>query len=361
MPKDNDSAFSKPLLTWFKQHGRHDLPWQQPREAYRVWLSEIMLQQTQVQTVIPYFERFITEFPNLQALAKASQDEVLHQWTGLGYYARARNLHKTAQLIVEQYNAEFPQNYDDILALPGIGPSTAAAILAQAFDQPYAILDGNVKRVLTRFYAISGWPGKKKIETQLWDIARQHTPEHSAANYTQAIMDLGATVCTRSKPNCKTCPVNLHCRAYKQGNPCDYPTPKKRASLPERKTTMLLLQNAKGEILLQQRPAQGIWGNLWSLPEIEPADSITEISRQRFACEVETSLKLPAFRHTFSHFHLDIQPIHCKVSTHTQCVMDSDRLVWYKCVPPNEQNRADKRGLPGPVKKLLETTMEKNP
>ncbi len=355
MPKNNDSAFSKPLLTWFKQHGRHDLPWQQPRNAYRVWLSEIMLQQTQVQTVIPYFERFIKEFPNLQALAKASQDEVLHQWTGLGYYARARNLHKTAQLIVEQHNAEFPQDYDDILALPGIGPSTAAAILAQAFDQPHAILDGNVKRVLTRFYAISGWPGKKKIETQLWDIARQHTPDHSATDYTQAIMDLGATVCTRSKPGCKTCPISPHCSAHKQGNPCDYPTPKKRASLPVRKTTMLLLQNTKGEILLQQRPAQGIWGNLWSLPELDKTENINQISQQHYACKVETSTRLTPFRHTFSHFHLDIQPIHCRVSTHTQCVMDSGSQVWYKCDP------ADKRGLPGPIKKLLEATLEKKP
>ncbi|VAW97122.1 A/G-specific adenine glycosylase [hydrothermal vent metagenome] len=361
MSKNTNIDFSKSLLTWFKQHGRHDLPWQQPREAYRVWLSEIMLQQTQVQTVIPYFERFINEFPSLQSLAKASQDEVLHQWTGLGYYARARNLHKTAQIIVEQHGAKFPQDYDDILALPGIGPSTAAAILAQAFDLPHAILDGNVKRVLTRFHTISGWPGKKKIEVQLWDIARQHTPNHSAADYTQAIMDLGATVCTRSKPSCKACPMSASCAAYKQGNPGDYPTPKKRASLPVRKTTMLLLQNIKGEILLQQRPAQGIWGNLWSLPEIDDSESASQISRQQFACEVETSTPLSPFRHTFSHFHLDIQPIHCKVSTHTQCVMDSSKLVWYKCVPPDNQNRSDKRGLPGPVKKLLETTLEKNP
>ncbi len=361
MAENTNAAFSEHLLTWFKQHGRHDLPWQQPREVYRVWLSEIMLQQTQVATVIPYFERFIKAFPNLRALAKASQDEVLHQWTGLGYYARGRNLHKAAQIIVEQHSAEFPQEYNDILALPGIGPSTAAAILAQAFDQPNAILDGNVKRVLTRFHALRGWPGKKKIETQLWEMARQHTPNHSAADYTQAIMDLGATVCTRSKPGCKACPINTNCAAYKQGNPCDYPTPKKRASLPVRKTTMLLLQNTRGEILLQQRPAQGIWGNLWSLPEIDAAESASEISRQRFACEVETSIPLSPFRHTFSHFHLDIQPIHCKVSTHTQCVMDSSRLVWYKCVPPNKQSKTDKRGLPGPVKKLLETTLEKTP
>ena len=353
-------SFSKSLLSWFKQHGRHDLPWQQPREAYRVWLSEIMLQQTQVQTVIPYFERFIQAFPDLSALAKAQQDEVLHHWTGLGYYARARNLHKTAQILVEQYAAEFPQDYNSLLALPGIGPSTAAAILAQAFNLPNAILDGNVKRVLTRFHAISGWPGKKEIENQLWALSRQHTPDHSAADYTQAIMDLGATVCTRSKPDCKNCPIRSDCSAYQQGNPCAYPTPKKRSSLPVRKTTMLLLQKTNGAVLLQQRPAQGIWGNLWSLPEIEESDCVHQISQQRFGCEVEKSTKLPAFRHTFSHFHLDIQPLKCVVSTHTQCVMDSDRLVWYKCDPAKNNANQAKRGLPGPVKKLLETMMENN-
>jgi len=355
--KSMSSSFSKRLLTWFKTHGRHDLPWQQPREAYRVWLSEIMLQQTQVQTVIPYFERFIAEFPNLPTLANASQDEVLHQWTGLGYYARARNLHKAAQYIVEQHNAVFPQDYDSVLALPGIGPSTAAAILAQAFDQPNAILDGNVKRVLTRFYAITGWPGKKIIENLLWEKARQLTPNHQAADYTQAIMDLGATVCTRAKPSCKSCPINTDCLAHAQDNPNDYPTPKKRSSLPIRKTTMLLLQNSEGDILLQQRPTQGIWGNLWSFPEIDESDNAAEISLQRFACKLESSTPLSPFRHTFSHFHLDIQPIQCQVSTHTQSVMESENQVWYKC-DPEKRNAADKRGLPGPVKKLLDSIME---
>ncbi len=358
MPQTSDT-FSKPLLKWFKQHGRHDLPWQHPREPYRVWLSEIMLQQTQVATVIPYFERFIAEFKNIKALAAASEDEVLHLWTGLGYYARARNLHKAAQTMVEQHGGHFPQNYEDILALPGIGPSTAAAILAQAFDQPHAILDGNVKRVLTRYHAISGWPGEKKIENQLWEIARQHTPDHSAADYTQAIMDLGATVCSRNKPACDTCPLQSNCMANNQGNPGDYPTPKKRSALPIKQTTMLILQNRRGEVLLQQRPAQGIWGKLWSLPEINEADETAEqISQQRFGCKVVSSSKLDPFRHTFSHFHLDIQPLICKVSTHTQSVMDSDSLVWYKCEPNNSKASQYKRGLPGPVKKLLDNLLE---
>jgi len=358
------TSFSNALLKWFKQCGRHDLPWQHPREPYRVWLSEIMLQQTQVQTVIPYFERFITEFNSISALASASQDEVLHLWTGLGYYARARNLHKAAQLIVEQHNGVFPDNYAEILALPGIGPSTAAAILAQAFGQPNAILDGNVKRVLTRFHAISGWPGEKKIENQLWEISKQHTPDHSAADYTQAIMDLGATLCRRGKPQCESCPVNTNCLAFKQGNVQDYPTSKKRTALPVKQTTMLLLQNTDGNVLLEQRPAQGIWGSLWSLPEIDDEDKANQISQQQYGCKIESSTKLDAFRHTFSHYHLDIQPLKCIVSTHTQCVMDSDNLVWYKCGPQyktqNKTSNADKRGLPAPVKILLDNLLETN-
>ncbi|MBN4080304.1 A/G-specific adenine glycosylase [Beggiatoa alba] len=352
MKAKTNPPFSAPLLAWFKQHGRHDLPWQHPREAYRVWLSEIMLQQTQVQTVIPYFKRFITAFPRLSSLANASQDEVLHLWTGLGYYARARNLHKAAQQILKTHAGRFPQQYADILDLPGIGPSTAAAILAQAFNQPAPILDGNVKRVLTRFHAIEGWPGNKKIESQLWELARQHTPDHSAADYTQAIMDLGATVCTRSQPNCRACPLSPHCRAFKKNNPGNYPTAKKRPPLPVKQTTMLLLQNSAGEILLQQRPAQGIWGNLWSFPEIENAKEALTICRQQFGCEIESNTALASFRHTFSHFHLDISPLHIKVSTYTHLIMDSDRQVWYKSDP------ADKRGLPGPVKKLLDNILE---
>lgn len=362
MQANKNATFSGLLLSWFKQYGRHDLPWQHPREAYRVWLSEIMLQQTQVQTVIPYFERFLNEFPTIGSLANATQDEVLHLWTGLGYYARGRNLHKAAQLIVEHHQGVFPENYNDILALPGIGPSTAAAILAQAMNQPHAILDGNVKRVLTRYHALSGWPGEKKIENQLWEIARKHTPDHSAADYTQAIMDLGATVCSRSKPKCEMCPIREGCSARKQGNPRDYPTPKKRTTLPVKQTVMLLLQNNEGEILLQQRPTQGIWGNLWSLPEIPPetseSEDIARISEQQFGCKVESSQALAAFRHTFSHYHLDIQPLQCVVSTHTQCVMDSDNLVWYKCAQANESNNTGKRGLPAPVKKLLNNLLE---
>lgn len=365
MPVNPSDKFSKPLLEWFKQHGRHDLPWQHPRDAYRVWLSEIMLQQTQVQTVIPYFERFIAEFKTIKALAKASEDEVLHLWTGLGYYARARNLHKAAQVIMAEHNGVFPQHYEHILALPGIGPSTAAAILAQAFDQPHAILDGNVKRVLSRYYAISGWPGEKKIENQLWQLSRQLTPNHSAADYTQAIMDLGASLCSRRKPQCENCPVQTHCVAFKQGNMQDYPTSKKRRQLPVKQTTMLLLQNKQGEVLLQQRPAQGIWGSLWSLPEIPPEqnnpDDIARISQQQYGCTLESSKNLAAFRHTFSHFHLDIQPLSCKVSTHTHCVMDSDRLVWYKCEPLDTQANSNKRGLPAPVKKLLDNLLENPP
>ena len=361
MSENTHTHFSQPLLNWFKEHGRHDLPWQHPREPYRVWLSEIMLQQTQVQTVIPYFERFTQAFPTITALANASQDEVLHHWTGLGYYARARNLHKAAQQIQNEHGGQFPDEYENILALPGIGPSTAAAIIAQAYNQPHAILDGNVKRVLTRYHAISGWPGEKKIENQLWKITRLHTPNHSAADYTQAIMDLGAILCKRSKPLCESCPIRRHCLAKRQGNPQDYPTSKKRSKLPIRQTVMLLLENKKGEVLLQQRPASGIWGGLWSLPEVESATAAEQAVQQLTGFSPESTTTLDNFRHTFSHFHLDIEALHCKVSINSHSVMDSDSLVWYKGQPastPQTSGITNKLGLPAPVKLLLENLME---
>ena len=212
----NSNDIAPSLLAWFEQHGRHDLPWQQPRTAYRVWISEIMLQQTQVSTVIPYFERFLQRFPDINRLAEADIDEVLHQWTGLGYYARARNLHKAAQHIRDQYAGRFPEKFEHVIALPGIGRSTAGAILAQAMNQRFAILDGNVKRVLTRLHTIEGWPGNKKVESQLWEIAESYTPQKDIVNYTQAIMDLGATVCKRSKPDCHLCPLATICSANAQ-------------------------------------------------------------------------------------------------------------------------------------------------
>lgn len=339
--------FSQRLLTWYKQHGRHELPWQHDRSLYRVWISEIMLQQTQVATVIPYFERFMARFPDARALADAEQDEVLHLWTGLGYYARARNLHKAAQVIRDEYSDQFPQDFDAVLALPGIGRSTAGAILAQALNQRHVILDGNVKRVLSRLFAIEGWPGKKEIENRLWEIAESLTPAQQLTDYTQAIMDLGATVCAR-KSNCPDCPVIDLCEAHRQEQVSNYPTPKKRKTLPVKETKMLVLQNDEGNILLQQRPPSGIWGGLWSLPECSD-ENIERWCQQQLGVLVAKPQTQAVFRHTFSHFHLDITPVHIKVKALTNQVMEADRGLWYNTQQP------ESLGLPAPVVNILKS------
>jgi A/G-specific adenine glycosylase len=345
---NKNNTFSQKLLNWYASHGRHDLPWQQNRSLYRVWVSEIMLQQTQVATVIPYFERFMTRFPDIHSLADASQDEVLHLWTGLGYYARARNLHKAAQIIRDDYNDQFPEEFDPVLDLPGIGRSTAGAILAQALGKRHVILDGNVKRVLTRLYAIEGWPGKKAIENQLWELAAELTPEHQLTDYTQAIMDLGATACAR-KANCPACPVIDLCAAHQQDEVALYPTPKKRKVLPVKATHMLILQNELGEVLLQQRPPSGIWGGLWSLPEYpdNTEKNIPQWCEQQLGLIIDNVETLPVFRHTFSHFHLDITPVTSQVKSPANHVMEADNRVWYNTQQP------ESLGLPAPVVKIL--------
>ena len=351
MMTEQHVIFSQRLLHWHQKHGRHDLPWQQNRSLYRVWISEIMLQQTQVVTVIPYFERFMARFPDIPSLADASQDEVLHLWTGLGYYARARNLHKAAQTLRDEYKNQFPEEFDAVLALPGIGRSTAGAILAQALGQQHVILDGNVKRVLTRLYAIEGWPGTKAIENQLWALAESLTPEENLTDYTQAIMDLGATACAR-KPDCSACPVTELCTAYQQENVTDYPTPKKRKTLPVKATQMLLLHNEAGEMLLQQRPPSGIWGGLWSLPEYPASNdkSIEQWCEQHLGLIIDNYKMLPVFRHTFSHFHLDITPISAQVKSPANHVMEASNRVWYNTQRPGSL------GLPAPVLKILNQT-----
>ncbi len=338
---------AQPLLAWFSKHGRHDLPWQQPRNAYRVWISEIMLQQTQVTTVIPYFERFMQTFSNINALANAPLDAVLHLWTGLGYYARARNLHKAAQQIQAHHNGEFPTDFETVLALPGIGRSTAGAILAQAYGQRHAILDGNVKRVLTRLYMIEGWPGNKNVEQSLWEKAEYHTPDENLVDYTQAIMDLGATVCKRSKPACTLCPLNKQCLAHASGQETSFPTSKPKKTKPTKQTCMLLVVDESGQqTLLEKRPPTGIWGGLWSFPECQPDDDIGDWCRNNLQLSVAATQPLDPLRHTFSHYHLDIQPI--KVQASPLGVMDSEQLIWYNTREPDE------RGLPTPVKMLLD-------
>lgn len=339
------ATFSEQLLAWHAQHGRKDLPWQQDINPYRVWISEIMLQQTQVATVIPYYERFMQRFPDVTVLAQSDTDEVLHHWTGLGYYARARNLHKAAQHIVNDHNGIFPDDIEAVIALPGIGRSTAAAILAIAQQQHHAILDGNVKRVLTRYHAVPGWPGKREVEQQLWQLAEEHTPEQNIAVYTQAIMDLGATLCTRTKPDCEHCPVNSDCEAHLAGTETEYPHRKPIKQIPTRYTSMLIIENAQREILLQQRPPSGIWGGLWSLPECD-SDDVEQWCEDHLFIKVEHRENGNPLKHTFSHFHLQIQPVYLTLLDYGG-IMDSAASLWYNTAQPANV------GLAAPVKKLL--------
>lgn len=341
--------FSRRLLSWHARHGRKDLPWQHDPTPYRVWVSEIMLQQTQVGTVIPYYRRFMERFPDLITLAEASIDDVLHYWAGLGYYARGRNLHKTAQIIHERFDGKFPDQIEVLQSLPGIGRSTAGAILAIACNRHHAILDGNVKRVLTRFHAIEGWPGTPAVERKLWALAEHYTPQRNTARYTQAIMDLGATLCTRTSPECDTCPLARECRSRQQDRVTDFPTPKPHKTLPVRQTKMLVLVNDKGEVLLEKRPPTGIWGGLWSLPEYADEKAMDTWSRQYLHNDIKVITHWPVLRHTFSHFHLDITPVHGKVIAAQPAIMDDDHHVWY-----NPRNTATRRGMAAPIARIIE-------
>lgn len=344
--------FAARLLAWFDRHGRHDLPWQQSINPYRVWISEIMLQQTQVSTVIPYFERFMQSFPTLADLAKADEESVLHLWTGLGYYARARNLHKTARLIQEKHHGLFPNQLEQLEALPGIGRSTAGAILSIAFQQRAPILDGNVRRVLTRLYAIEGTVSDKNTQNLLWNLADQHTPEKRVADYTQAIMDLGATLCTRSQPQCSACPFQTECLAFHNQQTHAFPQRQTKKALPIKKSFLVLLSRPSGEILLEKRPSNGIWGGLWSLPEYTGEESdLTNWIFSKYGFSLESlPKKLPAFRHTFTHFHWDITPYQLAISSCPLAVSENDQQSWFDPQKPKAL------GLPAPIKKLLENT-----
>ena len=345
MARSSLTDFAARLLGWFETHGRKDLPWQRPKDAYRIWVSEIMLQQTQVQTVIPYFERFMERFPDLTALATAVPDEVLRHWSGLGYYARARNLHKAAKIIRDDLGGTFPDAFDTVAALPGIGRSTAGAILALAFDQRHPILDGNVKRVLARHEAVEGWPGTTAVAKQLWDIADRNTPTRDVAAYTQAIMDLGATLCTRSKPACERCPVAEDCAARLADTVSRYPGRKRKKAKPLRTTTMLVASH-NGHVYLERRPEAGIWGGLWSLPEIE--GQAAAWCEDRFGGHVMQVESWPVLRHSFSHFELDIQPIAVRVDAPLSKVADNDGAMWHQL--GNEL----RGGIAAPVTRLLE-------
>ena len=342
------NSFSHRVLAWYDQHGRKTLPWQQNITPYRVWLSEVMLQQTQVKTVIPYFEAFTLQFENVEALANASEDQVLKLWSGLGYYARGRNLHKAARQVCDEFQGNFPDNMNDMQSLAGVGRSTAAAILSIAFEQSNAILDGNVKRVLTRYHALEGWTGKAVVLKQLWHYAEQATPKSRSRDYTQAMMDLGATLCTRSKPACERCPLQSDCTAYAQGNMMDYPTPKKKKVLPEKHTIMLILQNKQQQVLMQKRPPTGIWGGLWCFPQFETEQQLQQWLGVHHINGLTIS-KMTAFSHVFSHFRLHIQPLILPLESPLKTgVMEGDNIFWYN--PRTEF----KGGLAAPVTKLLQ-------
>lgn len=345
MSRQTDRTLATRLLRWHHKHGRHDLPWQQQRTPYRIWVSEIMLQQTQVASVIPYFTRFMARFPDIDALAAASMDEVLHLWSGLGYYARARNLQRAAHIILNDYAGVFPREFEILVSLPGIGRSTAAAILAIAYGTRHAILDGNVKRVLARLHAVKGWPGESRVAKKLWALAEQHTPLKNVAAYTQAIMDLGATVCTRTQPRCHACPLTSDCFAHRRGHEHRFPMPRPSKTLPVRRTQMLMV-TCKGRILLERRPPAGIWGGLWGFPELPADRGVAEWCRAHLHLRPQAQTVWPLLRHSFSHFHLDMQPLQLEVSEPAG-IDDNAGRVWYDLEAPVRV------GLAAPVKKLL--------
>ncbi len=337
--------FASAVLTWFDEHGRHHLPWQENTTPYRVWVSEIMLQQTQVATVIPYYQRFMASFPTVVDLANAPEDEVLQHWAGLGYYARARNLHHAAQQVAAQ-GGEFPQTLEDLMALKGIGRSTAGAILALACQQRGVILDGNVKRVLARFAAVTGEPNNADTQQKLWTLAETLTPHERVGAYTQAMMDLGATVCTRSKPLCLYCPLQSQCQAFALGTPTAFPEKKKSKSIPTKKAYFLILENQQQQVLWVKRPPTGIWGSLWCLPEIvaDSEDELLQILQQKFGLDDPDIDYLTCFSHTFSHYHLQLQPI--RILATPSLLADSDSQ-WCSVL------QAGELGLPTAMQKLL--------
>ncbi|WP_354623321.1 A/G-specific adenine glycosylase [Psychromonas sp. MME2] len=345
----SNEDFSQRIIQWQQQHGRHHLPWQQDKSLYKTWISEVMLQQTQVATVIPYFKKFMRAFPTISYLANAPIDEVLHHWTGLGYYARARNLHKAAQFIRDNFNGEFPQDFQQVLALPGIGRSTAGAILSLTLGKHFAILDGNVKRVLTRHQAIEGWTGEKRVENQLWTLAEKVTPSEQCHIFNQAMMDMGAMICTRSKPKCTTCPVNSDCKAYQSNTMSCYPTAKAKKKIPVKHAFMLVLYTVTDQqisVQLTKRPPAGIWGGLWCFPELSKLESSQELLQDMGVTQYKQIL-LPSFRHTFSHYHFDISPVLIKVGSIEYQQIREENTLWYNL------NTPQKVGLATATKKIL--------
>lgn len=351
MNTHSPELFQQQILAWFDINGRKNLPWQKNTSPYRIWLSEIMLQQTQVATAIPYFNQFIQSFPDIHQLASAPIDSVLHLWSGLGYYARARNLHKTA-IIIDNNGSQFPNTLDSLLELPGIGRSTAGAILSIAFNDSHPILDGNVRRVLARFHAISGWTGSTAVNKDLWELSSRYTPKKRCADYTQAIMDMGATVCTRSKPHCAKCPIKTNCAALISNLVSKIPTPKPVKNKPIKHIVFLLLQDEDNKILLQKRPATGIWGGLWSLPEFTSPSAVKSWCQEN-QFSIKSIQYIDQQRHSFSHYHLDFTVTIVTTNNPKNKVMEANQSVWYKA------EQIKKLGLPAPIKKLLQKQLER--
>lgn len=346
MDPTGDAPFAERIVGWQRVHGRHDLPWQRVRDAYRIWLSEIMLQQTQVTAVIPYYERFLARFPDVATLAAAPLDDVLALWSGLGYYARARNLHAAARAVMTVHAGEFPRAADALATLPGVGRSTAAAIAVFSFGVRAAILDGNVKRVLARWRGIDGWPGSPAVERSMWALAESLLPAKHVEAYTQGLMDLGSGVCTRSRPQCGACPVHADCVAHRDGTTARLPASRPAKARPERAVAMLVMQQG-GQVFLEQRPPSGIWGGLWSLPEMPEDAALDDTCRERFGVRVLTSMAGPSLRHGFTHFSLTIHPRYVEVAPDARQVGEGAGR-WFAIT------EALTVGVPAPVRTLIE-------
>lgn len=342
------TGFSAKLADWQRRHGRRDLPWQNTRDPYRIWVSEIMLQQTQVSAVIGYYRRFLARFGDIGSLARASEDEVLQLWSGLGYYARARNLHKAARRIVTEHQGRFPTDADAIQALPGIGRSTAAAIAVFAFGEHAAILDGNVKRVLARRFGVEGFPGVAAVQAELWALAERQLPPKngttSIEDYTQGLMDLGATVCTRGSPDCGACPVRVECVARNSGRIAQLPAPRPKRPYPTRRATWLVLRHCE-EVLLERRPSSGLWGGLWVFPEYSGRTPAGFCSHE-FGCRIDAQQELDPFSHGFTHFRLEVRPLLCVVGRRDGRVESAGR-IWRRV------DDALDAAVPTPVRNLL--------
>ena len=344
------------IFNWYDLHGRKTLPWQHNRTCYRVWLSEVMLQQTTVKTVIPYFERFTECFPTVKQLAEAHIDQVLHLWSGLGYYSRARNMHKAAQMVMNEFGGDFPEQINDLQRLPGVGRSTAGAIMALGRGTRAAILDGNVKRLLCRLYAVAGWSGRAAVSKQLWQLAELHTPATRLPDWTQAVMDMGATLCTRTRPACERCPVQPWCQAWARQAQNLYPQPRPRKETPLRQTRMLMCVNGDHEVLLQKRPARGIWGGLWSFPELSVESELHTALGEQLNIDITCHEVWPRFRHTFSHYELDIEPVRLTVEARDLALGSENESIWLPLSPCHAEpgiGAGKAIGLAAPVQKLL--------